>query len=97
MKTDASRTVTLVGFAKPVVEREVTLTVDGHERTATAWSDLSALLFIRLTLRHPTPRRGCEAGTCGSCESMVNGTVTRLCQTLSTDLDGATVLTTPPC
>jgi hypothetical protein len=83
----------VVGFAKPVVEREVTLTVDGQQHSGTAWSDLSALLFVRLTLRHPTPRRGCEAGTCGSCESLVNAVPTRLCQMLSTDLDGAIVVT----
>jgi xanthine dehydrogenase YagT iron-sulfur-binding subunit len=83
-------------FAKPVVERDVTFILDGAERTTTAWSDLSALLLIRLSLKHPTPRRGCEGGSCGSCESLVDGVATRICQLNSIALDGLTVITSAP-
>jgi aerobic-type carbon monoxide dehydrogenase small subunit (CoxS/CutS family) len=72
---------------------EVTFVLDGEERTATAWGDLSALLLIRLTLRHPRPRRGCEAGTCGTCESLVDGAPARLCQLNSLHLNGLTIET----
>jgi aerobic-type carbon monoxide dehydrogenase small subunit (CoxS/CutS family) len=74
-------------------ERQVTCELDGVVQSFTAWSDMSALLAIRLILKHPRPERGCEVGTCGSCESLLNGDVVRLCQVLSTDLDGTQITT----
>jgi aerobic-type carbon monoxide dehydrogenase small subunit (CoxS/CutS family) len=74
-------------------EATVSFTVDDRACTFQTWSDMSALLAIRLIARHPTPRRGCEAGLCGSCESLVNGQPTRLCQMSSTELDGLVVET----
>jgi len=75
------------------VATTVSFTVDGRCVTIETWSDLSALLAVRLIARHPTPRRGCENGLCGSCESLVDGQPTRLCQMRSAELDGRVVVT----
>jgi len=79
--------------ATSAIEATVAFTVDDREVTVATWSDMSALLTIRLLARHPTPPRGCESGLCGSCESLVDGRLTRLCQMRSLDLDGCTVVT----
>jgi aerobic-type carbon monoxide dehydrogenase small subunit (CoxS/CutS family) len=73
-------------------EREVTFEVDGLDFTFTTWSDVSALFAIRFLARYDRPRRGCEAGLCGTCESLVNGVPTRLCQLPSTALDGSSIV-----
>jgi xanthine dehydrogenase YagT iron-sulfur-binding subunit len=67
--------------------------VDGEGITITTWTDMSALLALRLSARLAKPRRGCEAGSCGACESLVNGEPTRLCQLRPVLLDGAVVVT----
>jgi len=71
----------------------VNFSVDDRRVTIETWSDLSAPLAIRLIARHPSPPRGCENGLCGSCESLVDGQPTRLCQMRSADLDGRIVVT----
>jgi hypothetical protein len=82
-------------WAKPPapVEVDVVCTIDGEPFVFTTWSDMSALLAVRLNGKHGKPRRGCEAGTCGACESTLNGAVVRLCQTRPTELCGADVIT----
>ena len=52
---------------------KVSFTVDGEAFCVDAWPDLSALRTIRDIAGHPRPRRGCEMGLCGSCESKVDG------------------------
>ena len=80
----------------PEMMLKVTFTVDGDEYCVDAWPDLSALRTIRDVARHPRPRRGCEMGLCGSCESKVDGIETRLCQMTSASLDGVMIETPPP-
>lgn len=75
---------------------KVTFTVDGVEFCVDAWPDLSALRTIRDIARHARPRRGCEMGLCGSCESKVDGIEARLCQMTSASLDGVVVETPAP-
>jgi isoquinoline 1-oxidoreductase alpha subunit len=75
---------------------QVTFTVDGHEFTVDAWPDLSALRTIRDVAGYARPRRGCEAGLCGSCESLVAGAPTRLCQQPAVWLDGKSIDTPAP-
>jgi aerobic-type carbon monoxide dehydrogenase small subunit (CoxS/CutS family) len=74
-------------------EIEVSCTVDGVALTIATWSDMSALLALRLGAGLATPRRGCEAGQCGACESIVNGALVRVCQLSAAALDGAVVRT----
>lgn len=73
-------------------ERTVHFTLNGRPMSFATWSDTSALWAIRHMGRSRWPERGCEAGTCGTCESMVDGVPTRLCQVASTNLDGLTIL-----
>jgi aerobic-type carbon monoxide dehydrogenase small subunit (CoxS/CutS family) len=74
-------------------EATVSFTVDDRACSFATWSDMSALLAVRFLARHPRPRRGCESGLCGSCESLVDGVPTRLCQMPSTALDGCVIRT----
>jgi aerobic-type carbon monoxide dehydrogenase small subunit (CoxS/CutS family) len=78
--------------AKPF-ERTVSFTLDGQPMSFATWSDTSALWAIRYLGRSDRPERGCEVGSCGTCECSVNGAPTRLCQLVSTNLDGCTILT----
>ena len=73
-------------------EREVTFEIDGRTFSFATWSDVSALFAIRFLAKYDRPRRGCEAGLCGTCESLVDGRPTRLCQMASTMLDGVTIV-----
>ena len=73
-------------------EREVTFEIDGRQFTFATWSDVSALFAIRFLAKYDRPRRGCEAGLCGTCESLVDGRPMRLCQLPSTSLDGVSIV-----
>lgn len=73
--------------------QRVTFEVDGETYSLEAWSDTSALYAVRMLARHPAPYRGCEAGVCGTCESVVNGQCVRLCTMAATSLDGAQIVT----
>ena len=73
-------------------EREVSFEIDGRQFEFATWSDVSALFAIRFLAKYDRPRRGCEAGLCGTCESLVDGTPTRLCQLPSTALDGVSIV-----
>ncbi len=74
-------------------EIEVTCTLDGAAVSFSTWTDMSALLALRLGAGHAHPRRGCEAGQCGSCESTLNGEVVRLCQLPAASLCDVVVVT----
>ncbi len=88
-RTASARTVHVVTKA---YEREVSFEIDGRQFEFATWSDISALFAIRFLAKYDRPRRGCEAGLCGTCESLVDGTPTRLCQLPSTALDGVSIV-----
>jgi aerobic-type carbon monoxide dehydrogenase small subunit (CoxS/CutS family) len=73
----------------------VAFEIDGSKHCFATWSDMSALYAVRYLAKHDRPRRGCEMGQCGACESTVNGAPTRLCQLPSTSLDGCVITTRP--
>ena len=85
------------GFAghgeRPVL---VAITVDDVEYSITVDPTMAALKAIREVAEHPRPRRGCQEGICGKCESVVDGHETRLCITPIGTLDGAIVRTPAP-
>jgi aerobic-type carbon monoxide dehydrogenase small subunit (CoxS/CutS family) len=74
-------------------EATVAFEIDGTTHCFATWSDMSALFAVRYLANHDRPRRGCEMGQCGACESIVNGAQTRLCQLPSTSLDGCVITT----
>jgi aerobic-type carbon monoxide dehydrogenase small subunit (CoxS/CutS family) len=73
-------------------EQDVTFEIDGQTFSFATWSDVSALFAIRFLAKYDRPRRGCEAGLCGTCESLVDGVPTRLCQIPSTSLNGLSIV-----
>jgi aerobic-type carbon monoxide dehydrogenase small subunit (CoxS/CutS family) len=73
-------------------ERDVAFDIDGLQFSFATWSDVSALFAIRFLAKHDRPRRGCESGLCGTCESLVDGVPTRLCLLPSTSLDGVSIV-----
>jgi aerobic-type carbon monoxide dehydrogenase small subunit (CoxS/CutS family) len=72
------------------------LTVDGVEYSILADPTMAALKAIREIAEHVRPRRGCQEGICGKCESKVDGRDTRLCITPIGTLNGAVVITPAP-
>jgi aerobic-type carbon monoxide dehydrogenase small subunit (CoxS/CutS family) len=74
----------------------VTLTVDDVVYDIIADPTMAALKAIREVAEHTRPKRGCQEGICGKCESQVNGEATRLCITPIGSLGGAVVVTPPP-
>ncbi|HEX3089201.1 MAG TPA: 2Fe-2S iron-sulfur cluster-binding protein [Ilumatobacteraceae bacterium] len=82
------------GLGEPPVV--TVLTVDGIEYSICADPTMASLKAIREIAEHVRPRRGCQEGICGKCESIVNGVETRLCITPIGTLGGAVVVTPEP-
>jgi aerobic-type carbon monoxide dehydrogenase small subunit (CoxS/CutS family) len=74
----------------------VELTVDDERYVIECAPETPALRAIRELAGHPRPRRGCQEGICGKCESSVDGVETRLCVTPIAALHGRTVVTPAP-
>jgi aerobic-type carbon monoxide dehydrogenase small subunit (CoxS/CutS family) len=81
-----------VSLMPKAIERDVTFEIDGRHFSFATWSDVSALFAIRFLAKYDRPRRGCESGLCGTCESLVDGEPTRLCLMPSTSLDGVSIV-----
>ncbi len=87
------------GHGEPAVL--TTVTVDGIVYEINADPTMASLKAIREIAEHVRPRRGCQEGICGKCESTVTlvgaePTATRLCITPIAALHGATVVTPAP-
>ena len=74
----------------------VSFSVDGVGYDITAPTDISVLQAIREFTDRSDLRFRCESGLCGTCEAIMNGSVTRLCSLGSARLDGAIISTTVP-
>jgi aerobic-type carbon monoxide dehydrogenase small subunit (CoxS/CutS family) len=72
------------------------LLVDGTQYSIYADPTMAALKAIREIAQHVRPKRGCQEGICGKCESKVNGEDTRLCITPIGTLGGAVISTPAP-
>jgi isoquinoline 1-oxidoreductase alpha subunit len=72
------------------------LVVDDVAYDVLADPTMASLKAIREVAGHVRPRRGCQQGICGKCESLVDGEVTRLCITPIATLAGAVVVTPTP-
>lgn len=73
--------------------REITLTVNGEQVTATVPVRLHLADFLRGTVGLTGTHIGCEHGVCGACTVEVNGATARSCLMLAVQADGATVTT----
>ena len=74
----------------------VRVTVDHVSYEICVDPTMASLKALREYAGHERPRRGCQEGICGKCESVVNGVETRLCITPIGTLDGATIVTPAP-
>jgi len=75
------------------VSREVSLTVNGVERTAEVAERRTLADFLREELGLTGTHLGCEHGICGSCTVIVDGVSARSCLMLAVQADGAEVTT----
>jgi hypothetical protein len=82
------------GYGEPATTTAVI--VDGTRYRITCDPTMAALKAIREIAEHVRPRRGCQEGICGKCESIVDGAERRLCITPIGTLEGATIVTPAP-
>ncbi|MGI9951044.1 molybdopterin cofactor-binding domain-containing protein [Moorellaceae bacterium AZ2] len=76
-----------------MAERQIRLTVNGQEVTATVNADLTLLRFLRETLRLTGTKEGCGQGECGACTVLVNGQAVNSCLVPAVAVDGCEVVT----
>jgi len=72
---------------------EVTLKVNGVERSAAVEPRRTLADFLREELNLTGTHLGCEHGVCGSCTVLVDGVSARSCLMLAVQADGAEVTT----
>jgi xanthine dehydrogenase YagT iron-sulfur-binding subunit len=75
------------------VDAEITLRVDGRERTVTVDTRTSLLDALRERLGVTSPKKGCDHGQCGACTVLLAGRRTLSCLSLAVAQDGAEVVT----
>jgi carbon-monoxide dehydrogenase small subunit len=75
------------------VSVEVSLTVNGVERSAAVEERRTLADFLREELGLTGTHLGCEHGICGSCTVIVDGVSARSCLMLAVQADGAEVTT----
>jgi carbon-monoxide dehydrogenase small subunit len=73
--------------------REVTLTINGRERTATVEDRKLLLDTLREDLGLTGAHAGCEHGVCGACTVLLDGEPVRSCLMLAAQAEGHTVET----
>lgn len=71
----------------------VTLTVNGHDRTADLPAGATLLEFLHDQLHLTGVRVGCEEGICGACTVLVDGRATRACMITAAACRGKPVTT----
>jgi carbon-monoxide dehydrogenase small subunit len=72
---------------------EITLTVNGKERTLAVSPNDTLLEVVRDYLDLTGSKEGCGEGVCGSCTVLMDGHPVRACLTLALEADGSAVTT----
>jgi len=72
---------------------EITLTVNGETRTASAPPETTLLKFLRDHLNLTGAKLGCDVGDCGACTVIVDGAAVNSCLMLAGQADGRIVET----
>ena len=67
---------------------EITLTVNGENRTVDVEPTAPLLYILRNDLGLEGPRFGCGLGQCGACTVLVDGRAVRSCVTQTANVDG---------
>jgi carbon-monoxide dehydrogenase small subunit len=76
-----------------VDEREITLTVNGHEQHGTAEPRMTLADFIRDRLGLTGTHLGCEHGVCGACTVLMDGRSVRSCLLFAVQASGHEIVT----
>jgi carbon-monoxide dehydrogenase small subunit len=72
---------------------DITLTVNGESRTASAPPETTLLKFLRDHLGLTGAKLGCDVGDCGACTVIVDGVAVNSCLMLAGQADGREVTT----
>jgi xanthine dehydrogenase YagT iron-sulfur-binding subunit len=75
------------------VDAEITLRVDGEDRTLTVDTRTTVLDALRERLGVTSPKKGCDHGQCGACTVLLNGRRALTCLALAVAHDGAEITT----
>jgi xanthine dehydrogenase YagT iron-sulfur-binding subunit len=79
--------------AEEAPSSQVSLTVNGTQRTVTVDNRTSLLDLLRENFGLNGSKKGCNAGACGACTVLVDGRRVNSCLTLAVRLEGAEVTT----
>jgi carbon-monoxide dehydrogenase small subunit len=72
---------------------DITLTVNGEQRSASVEPRLTLADFLREECRLTGTHLGCEHGVCGACTVMLDGAAVRACLVFAVQAEGAEVTT----
>jgi xanthine dehydrogenase YagT iron-sulfur-binding subunit len=76
-----------------VVDAQITLWVDGKERSLTVDTRTTLLDALRDMLGVTSPKKGCDHGQCGACTVLLNGRRATICLAFAVAHDGAEIVT----
>ncbi|MEO1085586.1 MAG: (2Fe-2S)-binding protein [Acidobacteriota bacterium] len=74
-------------------QHEITVTVNGEERTSSVDGRTLLVHFIREQLSLTGTHIGCDTTSCGACTVLLNGRAVKSCTAFAVQADGATVET----
>ncbi|MFZ0387036.1 MAG: 2Fe-2S iron-sulfur cluster-binding protein [Solirubrobacteraceae bacterium] len=72
---------------------QLSLTVDGEQRTLSLDTRTTLLDLLREHLDRRAPKKGCDHGQCGSCTVLLDGRRVTTCLALAVSHDGAEIVT----
>ena len=79
--------------AAPPATRQITVQVNGEERSAEVEPRLLLVHFLRQTLGLTGTHVGCDTTSCGACTVLLDGVSAKSCTVLAVQADGAEVTT----